>query len=308
MTLRYLRIFKEVCEQQSVTKAAKKLFISQPSVSVVISDMEKKYNVKLFTRIHNRLVITEEGRELYAKACNVLNNFDDFEALAFENGNANCVKIGTSLTIGTFFLPALAKKIQRAYPQAQLKIKIFPKDKIENLLLRGELDFALVENASQSAELINKKFFEDKLVAVCAPDFSAPVQLNLQQLKALPLIFREKGSATRDFFDNFAKQCGIDLFPFIETANPQAAVNCAKAGLGVTVLPMSMVQENITNGSLRTIDLIDVNLKRFYYFAVHRQKVFAPLQKNVFDLCEQYFRFESPACSNSDRKKDYAGF
>ena len=289
MTLRYLRIFKEVCEQKSVTKAAKKLFISQPSVSVVISDLEKKYNVKLFMRIRNRLVITEEGRELYTRACNVLNNFDDFETLAFENNSSNIVKIGTSLTIGTFLLPSLLKELQKQYPQAQYKVKIFPKEKIENMLLQGELDFGLVENAVNHSELIAQQFYEDKLVAVCAPDFSAPETLNVQELKNFPLILREKGSATRDFFDGYLKQYGTELFPFIETSNPQAAINCAKEGLGITILPLSMVQENLQNNSLRMIDLNDIDLKRFYFIVSHKQKVFSNLQKNIFSVCEKYF-------------------
>ena len=289
MTLRYLRIFKEVCEQKSVTKAAKKLFISQPSVSVVISDLEKKYNVKLFMRIRNRLVITEEGQELYTRACNVLNNFDDFETLAFENSSSNIVKIGTSLTIGTFLLASLLKELQKQYPQAQYKVKIFPKEKIENMLLQGVLDFGLVENAVNHSELIAQQFYEDKLVAVCAPDFSAPETLNVQELKNFPLILREKGSATRDFFDGYLKQYGTELFPFIETSNPQAAINCTKEGLGITILPLSMVQENLQNNSLRMIDLNDVDLKRFYFIVSHKQKVFSNLQKNILSVCEKYF-------------------
>lgn len=289
MTLRYLRIFKEVCEQKSVTKAAKKLFISQPSVSVVISDLEKKYNVKLFMRIRNRLVITEEGQELYTRACNVLNNFDDFETLAFENSSSNIVKIGTSLTIGTFLLASLLKELQKQYPQAQYKVKIFPKEKIENMLLQGELDFGLVENVVNHSELIAQQFYEDKLVAVCAPDFSAPETLNVQELKNFPLILREKGSATRDFFDGYLKQYGTELFPFIETSNPQAAINCTKEGLGITILPLSMVQENLQNNSLRMIDLNDVDLKRFYFIVSHKQKVFSNLQKNILSVCEKYF-------------------
>lgn len=289
MTLRYLRIFKEVCEQKSVTKAAKKLFISQPSVSVVISDLEKKYNVKLFMRIRNRLVITEEGQELYTRACNVLNNFDDFETLAFENSSSNIVKIGTSLTIGTFLLASLLKELQKQYPQAQYKVKIFPKEKIENMLLQGELDFGLVENAVNHSELIAQQFYEDKLVAVCATDFSAPETLNVQELKNFPLILREKGSATRDFFDGYLKQHGTELFPFIETSNPQAAINCTKEGLGITILPLSMVQENLQNNSLRMIDLNDIDLKRFYFIVSHKQKVFSNLQKNIFSVCEKYF-------------------
>ena len=289
MTLRYLRIFKEVCEQKSVTKAAKKLFISQPSVSVVISDLEKKYNVKLFMRIRNRLVITEEGQELYTRACNVLNNFDDFETLAFENSSSNIVKIGTSLTIGTFLLASLLKELQKQYPQAQYKVKIFPKEKIENMFLQGELDFGLVENVVNHSELIAQQFYEDKLVAVCAPDFSAPETLNVQELKNFPLILREKGSATRDFFDGYLKQYGTELFPFIETSNPQAAINCTKEGLGITILPLSMVQENLQNNSLRMIDLNDVDLKRFYFIVSHKQKVFSNLQKNILSVCEKYF-------------------
>ena len=290
MTLRYLRIFKEVCEQKSVTKAAKKLFISQPSVSVVISDLEKKYNVKLFMRIHNRLVITEEGQELYTRACNVLNNFDDFETLAFENSSSNFVKIGTSLTIGTFLLPSLLKELQKQNPQAQFKVKIFPKDKIETMLLQGELDFGLVENAVNHSELNALQFYEDKLVAVCASDFDVPQTLSVQELKNFPLILREKGSATRDFFDGYLKQHGIELYPFIETSNPQAAINCTKEGLGITILPLSMVQENLQNKSLRIINLNNVDLKRFYYIVSHKQKVFSNLQKNLLSSCEKYFK------------------
>ena len=290
MTLRYLRIFKEVCEQKSVTKAAKKLFISQPSVSVVISDLEKKYNVKLFMRIHNRLVITDEGQELYTRACNVLNNFDDFETLAFENSSSNIVKIGTSLTIGTFLLPSLLKELQKQNPQTQYKIKIFPKDKIETMLLQGELDFGLVENAVNHSELNALQFYEDKLVAVCASDFDVPQTLNVQELKNFPLILREKGSATRDFFDGYLKQHGIELYPFIETSNPQAAINCTKEGLGITILPLSMVQENLQNKSLRIINLNNVDLKRFYFIVSHKQKVFSNLQKNLLSSCEKYFK------------------
>ena len=289
MTLRHLRIFREVCEQKSVTKAAKKLFISQPSVSVVIADMEKKYNVKLFMRIHNRLVITEEGQELYTRACNVLNNFDDFETLAFENSNSNCVKIGTSLTIGTFLLPSLLKRIQTLFPQAQLKVKIFPKDKIESLLLQGELDFGLIENSVKYPELTAIQFYEDKLVAVCSPQFAVGDTLNVQELEKYPLLLREKGSATRDFFDSYLHSCGIEVFPFIETSNPQAALRCAKEGLGIAILPHSMVHDALQDNSLRAIALQNVTLKRLYFFAFHKQKIFSPLQEQIFSACKEFF-------------------
>lgn len=99
-----------MCELKSVTKAANKLYIAQPAVSVAIAELEKKYDVKLFQRIKNRMVITSAGKQLYERALTVLNNFDDFESTAYESGKTCGLKIGASLTIGTFLLPAMIKK------------------------------------------------------------------------------------------------------------------------------------------------------------------------------------------------------
>ena len=82
MTIRHLKVFVEVCENSSITKTAEIMHIAQPAISQTIADIEKYYNVILFNRINQRLVITETGKILLQKAKEVIANFDEFENLA----------------------------------------------------------------------------------------------------------------------------------------------------------------------------------------------------------------------------------
>jgi len=120
MTLRHLRIFVTVCNENSITKAAEKLSIAQPSVSLAIAELEKHYEVKLFERIKQRLVITEVGKALHEQACLVLNSFALFEEMAMQTKAYNIVKIGSSLTIGQYMIPKIVKYINSKYPDIKI--------------------------------------------------------------------------------------------------------------------------------------------------------------------------------------------
>lgn len=288
MTLRHLKILKEVCECRSVTQAAKNLYIAQPSVSAVIKETEEHYGVRLFKRIKNRLVITEAGQELYERACNVLNDFNDFENCAYKKSRADTIKIGTSLTIGTFLLPELMKKIRKNFPSAEMKIKIFPKESVENAVLTGELDLGLVENAVNLREFDAQKFYRDELVAVCAKDYPAPDTLKISELFDYPFILREKGSASRERFDSFSEAHGVKIEPFIESANPQAALNCAAAGLGIAILPLGMAEEKLKEGTLRRVGVENTRFEREYYVISRKKKPLTALQRNVLALCTAF--------------------
>ena len=85
MTVRHLKTFIAVCEAGGITKAASALYVAQPAVSQTIAEIEKYYNVILFDRIGNRLVLTDSGKRLLAKAKETVASFDDFEQLARES-------------------------------------------------------------------------------------------------------------------------------------------------------------------------------------------------------------------------------
>ena len=287
MTIRHLKIFKEVCDCQSVTKAAEKLYIAQPSVSVVISDIEKQFDVMLFQRLNHRLIITEAGKRLYEKACAALKAFSEFETAAARESSADCVRIGASLTVGTYMIPRLIENVRSRFPDVKIVCRIFQTNIIEKLLISGEIDFGMVEKpiSSPNAEAVG--FYEDTLVAVCGKNFGAPDKLSLKDLASYPFILREKGSAARDCFDMFLDRYRIEIQPLVETVNPLAAVHCAISNIGIAVLPLSNVSEYLQRNILRQLTIEKADLIRTYFLIKNKQSVLTPLQNEIFSMCNE---------------------
>ena len=105
MTIRHLRIFVAVCEEGSVTKAANKLYLAQPSVSLAISELEKFYGVKLFDRISRRLYLTDKGKQFLNYTKHIIDLFDELENGMKNWGSSGALRIGSSITIGNYFFP-----------------------------------------------------------------------------------------------------------------------------------------------------------------------------------------------------------
>ena len=147
MTIRHLKVFVEVCENSSITKTAEIMHIAKPAISQTIADIEKYYNVILFNRINQRLVITETGKILLQKAKEVIANFDEFENLAIATLENPIIHIGASLTFGITHLPRIMNYVKQNYPNVQLLTTINNSKEIEQGVLDGTIDFGIVEGS-----------------------------------------------------------------------------------------------------------------------------------------------------------------
>ncbi len=288
MTLRHLKIFKEVYEQKSVTRAAEKLYLAQPAVSNALAEIEKQYGVILFQRLSKALLETESGRQLYERACAVLSAFEDFEKNARQANRTDSLRLGTSLSIGTYILPQLLALLKEKFSDTSFSVKIFKTSAIAQLVASGELDFGLVETGVSLSCLKTEKFFGDKLVAVCAPSYPAPKNLTAADLMRHDFILREEGSASRDVFDDYLKKYELTLRPVIESANPQAAAECALSGLGIAILPLSIVEKSVAENKLRIVEIENANFIRSYYLLTHKDKRFTPNQADIYTFCKNY--------------------
>ena len=109
MTLRNLRIFCALAETGSATDAAEKLFISQPSVSVALRELENYYGVRLFERLGRRLVITPEGERFYSYAVHITKLFEELELGMKQPGDELPLRAGASITVGTRYMPRVIR-------------------------------------------------------------------------------------------------------------------------------------------------------------------------------------------------------
>lgn len=283
MTIRHLKIFICVCECGGITKAAEALHVAQPSVSTTISELEKYYNISLFDRINQRLVLTPTGKELLVKAKNVLAGFDDFETAASLCGQNPHVRIGSSLTLGKTILPGYISLIKERLPNLKPSFFIDRTAAIEEKTECGEIDFGIVEGIVRSPYLKITPIGGDRLIAVCSPN-GIRKSVCLEELIRYPLLLREIGSASRDLLSENLAERHLSVKPFAESASNEVLVSLAKGGHGIAVLPEGIVKDSIKQGSLCELTISDVVLMRTHYIVTHKNKRFNSLCQAAFDL------------------------
>ena len=158
MTLRHLSVFLAVCEENSMTGAAKRLHMTQPSVSQTIKELEEAYEVCLFERLGRRLHITPAGQSLLAYGRQILSLTAQAEQALHSFSRTAPVRIGASVTIGEIFLVELLQQLKSRHPAQEILSEIHNTSELEHMLLRDDIDLALVEGDISSPYLLSSPF------------------------------------------------------------------------------------------------------------------------------------------------------
>lgn len=286
MTLRHMKIYAAVCELESVTKAAEKLYISQPSVSQAIIELETRFGTKLFDRISRRLYITDAGKQLYEYISHILALYDEMEDKMRNWEHAGSLHVGSSITIGNRIIPALVEKFGQLRPDVRIYITIDNSDTIEQKVLNGELDFALIEGVIHNSQIIRKKFMDDKLVLVCGD--SHPLRdtgaISVRDIGNYDFFSREKGSGTREIVDSNMLIHNVYLQPVWESISTQAIINAVKKGLGISILPYRLVEPDIRKGTIKEVRIKEMSFDRPFYMIHYRNKYLGPAAKDFMEL------------------------
>lgn len=251
MTLKHLKIFICVAKHENITRAAEELFMTQPAVSLAILQLEEKYNIKLFERIKQRIKITEEGKELLQYANSIINNFDDFEALAINKSSNKQIKMGSSLSVGEKLLPRLLKDFDN---KKNISFTIDTSNNIINDILNSKLDLGMVETPNIDPKLEVIPITNDNLIFVCKNDYNIETEIDIKSLIKYPLLVRNKDTGVRRAFDNLINSCNLIIKPVLESTSNTSLIEFARNGFGIAVLP------NIISDDLGE-DLKIINLK-----------------------------------------------
>lgn len=289
MTLRHLNIFIKVYDLKSMTAAAKALFISQPTVSQAISELENYYGIKLFDRLSKHLFITEDGTKLLSYARHITSLVNEMEQAIKNVDNCSTIKIGASLTIASYLLPTLVSDFSEQYPFIQVQAITKNTQDIEELLLKNAIDFAVVEGSIHSPDIITTTFMEDKLILVCGKShflYNSPT-IDTSSLEGLSFIVRENGSGTRELFENSMDALGVHWHATWECNGSDILKNAAIKGLGIGVVSKRLVENELKLGTLALINISDLNLKRKFSIIHHKNKYLSNAMQNFIQLCKK---------------------
>lgn len=287
MTLRHIRIFVSVFQNNSITKASRCLHLAQPSVSLAIRELEEYYGIHLFERIGRHISPTECGIRFYEYAVHIVSLFEEMEKKMRDWDAIGTLRVGASITIGTHILPVLIRRYQERFPRLTLEAKICRSASVEESLLHDDIDLGLIETQPSHPDLCAVPFMQDDMCAVVPPGhpLASRETVSLAELAGYPFLMREKGSAGRELLDASFSLQQITVRPSWESTSTQALVKAVAEGLGVAVLPCLLVKKDVQEGTVHQLSLKPA-IHRNLNIVWHRSKFITENMNAFIELCK----------------------
>ena len=278
MADRRLQVFHTVARHLSFTKAAEQLFMTQPAVTFQIKQLEEQFNARLFERSHGKIALTPAGRLVLDYAERILGLSDEMEQRVGELTGAmgGPLLLGASLTIAQYILPRILGEFKALHPQVQTHMTVGNSETIENRVAEHALDVGLIESPPHLPALRVEACCEDELVLICAPAhrYSALERIEPRQLAGEPYVNREPGSGTREYTDQYLRQCSVapeDLSVVLELGSIEAIKSVVETGLGVAIVSRATVAKERRLGTLVAVPL-EPRLMRTLSFVHPKEK------------------------------------
>lgn len=254
LSLRQLEIFEKIATTGSVTRAGYELLLTQSAVSMALSQLEQLSSVPLFERAGRRLLLNDAGRQLLQEARAILLAMKRVEQqLQGDTGElVGELLVGGSTTIANYLLPSLLGAFARQHPLTRVQLTVGNTQQVADMLAAGQLDIAFVEGPCHNRYLVALHWRDDELVVVAGAEhpWGRDRHATPDQLAAAPWIMREKGSGTREIFEDAMERVGISYRIALEFGHTEAIKNGVAAGLGVSCLSRIAVDRELEYGRL----------------------------------------------------------
>lgn len=262
MGIRTLRIFKTVCEEGSITRAAQKLYLSQPAVSQAIKELEQQKGYPLFDRLSRRIFLTEPGKRLLEKTEDLLRLYDDIDHLDGSAHPEATIRIGSCITVACDWLPGVLKEYADENPEVKFRTQVAAAGTIIDLLTENKIDLAFLEGPYTLDYCHAKVIDSYNVIAVCSKDhpYADGRKVGIGELFSQPLLLREKGSAVRDALDGWAMTHKRMAMPVAESVNTQALIQFAKADMGIAILADKVTRPEIERGMICEVNIPDMRI------------------------------------------------
>ncbi|TMD14334.1 MAG: LysR family transcriptional regulator [Chloroflexi bacterium] len=276
VTLRQLRTFKTVADLNSFSLAAQRLKLSQPSVSYQVKELEETLGLPLLDRLGKRVQLTEAGTLLYGYARRMLDVLDEAtvaieEIRGIKRGS---LRVGASTTVGIYLLPAALGAFKKLHPGLVISLEIGTRTRVQEQVLRNELDLAVVGPASKDPELAIIPFLSDELVVVAPAGhpLESSRSLGLKELADQPFIMREVASGSRLSFEKAARKAGARLKVAMELGSNGAIKHAVESGLGLAVISRYACALEFSSGRLVELDVRGFPIRRDWHIVHLRRR------------------------------------
>lgn len=263
--IRHFQLIKMISDAGSMTKASEKLFLTQPTLSHQLKEIESKLGAPLFLRVNKKLILTEEGKKIIEAAHEILPRIVQIENdIKGIRNKVKRLRLTTQCYTCYHWLPSIMKKFQSEFPTTEIDIVTEAMNDPVDYLLKGEIDLAITNNHKRQAGIKYEKLFSDEQVAVVPikHPLAARPYLRPSDFKHESLIIYKEDIKKDYFAQNVLIPRSIPIGRVTKMQLTEARVELVKAGMGLTVLSKWLVKPFVRDTSF--VKLIPIGKNGFY--------------------------------------------
>lgn len=280
-TLHQLQIFLKVVETGSVTKASEELNLTQPAVSIQLRNFQSQFDLPLIEVVGRKLYVTDFGHEVAESARRILDEIQQLNGKMYAHKGQLYGKLKISVvSTGKYVIPHFVTGFVHQHEGIQLVIDVTNKSQVIQSLENNEVDFSLVSLKPTTIRVDHMDLLQNKLFMVgnLSREFKqGPYDKSL--LSELPLIFREKGSGTREMMENFLHKQNVPVIRKLELTSNEAVKQAVRAGLGYSIMPLIGLRNELMNKQLQIIPMKGLPIKTTWQLIWLKVKKHSPVAK-----------------------------
>lgn len=288
MHVENFKIFSDLVESESFSRAAKLNGITQSAVSQQLRAMEKHFNILIVDRSQKQFRLTREGQKLYESAKEILYLYDKLnsELQEMKKVISGTIHISTVYSIGLHELPPYVKVFLAKFPEVNIRVEYRRANMVYEDILTNSIDLGLIAYPQKHKQLEVLPFHDDVLVLVVSPEhpFADRKSVDIQDVAGQKFIGFEPDIPTRKATDAIFKEENIEAEPVMEFDNVETVKRAVEINAGIAILPQTTVVREEAQGLLKIIKFKNKTYKRPLALIHRKGRVLTPAIKKLIDL------------------------
>lgn len=296
--MKEMEAFVSVVDCGSFSRAAKSLYLTQPTVSTHIASLERKLGIKLLVRTTKEIYPSDAGSLLYGYAKDILQlRAKAVQALyAFTHDMQGTVLVAASTIPGQYFLPKLIQGFRTEYPDINFNVQVLDSTEVAGQIASRKAEVGFTGTIISLSKCVYQPLAEDRLVVITPNSPKYRVFLStgfpVRHLTQEPFISREPGSGTRLETENFLREMGVDIKDVhiaVEVRSTESIKQMVSEGLGIAVISQSACEDYCKFQKLLAFNFDNVRLRRKLYVVRHKNSILSPIAQAFYNYVAGFY-------------------
>lgn len=297
MNYSHIKVFYIVAKLENISKAAEELDVTQPAISRIITSMEKEYNTKLFYRSKSGVKLTREGLNLFNMIEKPFEELDQIDKglSTLKNLHQVIIHIGATSTALYCFLFSFLEKIKKKYPSAVFRIHLDSSKNVQEMLKRGNIDFAFITTPflkDEENETYEIYKLNDILLAPISYRKDIKGQVSISELTSYPFILLNNNMQFREHVNSYLHANGVHINPTYETDSSSVLLPFVERGYGLTFIPLELAKESIEKEKCFPIDLKEKIPPRYITFLIKKNRnhysIIHSIKEEIIEISKRF--------------------